>query len=285
MNARYYWSYIYRMLTPDVIVPDPTNPQSYNRYSYVNNRPVNYTDPSGHVAECGVATDDCEGTPPPVPGLVLLPFTPTSQDDPRHLQYAQVVYVDGESHVLRLPVFTAKPGVQPGVPAPNQQAADSLAFWGWMFDTWALGISASHAVIQGAALAFPAAMLDDAIVTGSYTEVIDPWENRISRLGIGATVLADYYSGASSFEINYDRLLDSQITLGQDTVFEGLAVGLGEVVGRIPFIGSTLDSAINTGVVAYDIGRLYPQPIPTFFELRINHQNSFYFLGFYTDQE
>jgi hypothetical protein len=29
-------------------VPDPTNPQSLNRYSYVNNRPLNRVDPSGH---------------------------------------------------------------------------------------------------------------------------------------------------------------------------------------------------------------------------------------------
>ena len=31
-------------------MPGYTNPQSLNRYSYVNNSPLNYTDPSGHVA-------------------------------------------------------------------------------------------------------------------------------------------------------------------------------------------------------------------------------------------
>ena len=36
------------MLTPDSIVPDPANPQSFNRYSYVLNSPLNFTDPSGH---------------------------------------------------------------------------------------------------------------------------------------------------------------------------------------------------------------------------------------------
>jgi len=33
------------------MIPDPSNPQSFNRYSYVLNNPLRYTDPSGHVPE------------------------------------------------------------------------------------------------------------------------------------------------------------------------------------------------------------------------------------------
>ena len=53
-------SYINRFLSADTIVPDPTNPQSFNRYSYTRNNPVNFTDPTGHIetacsyeGECG----------------------------------------------------------------------------------------------------------------------------------------------------------------------------------------------------------------------------------------
>jgi len=52
MNARYYVNYINRFLSPDPIIPDPTNPQSFNRYSYVLNQPTKYIDPSGHNWEC-----------------------------------------------------------------------------------------------------------------------------------------------------------------------------------------------------------------------------------------
>lgn len=50
MNARYYVPYLNRFLSADTIVPDPANPQSFNRYSYVENRPINFNDPTGHCS-------------------------------------------------------------------------------------------------------------------------------------------------------------------------------------------------------------------------------------------
>jgi hypothetical protein len=47
-NARYYNPVLGRFISADTIVPDPANPQDLNRYSYVNNNPTNYTDPTGH---------------------------------------------------------------------------------------------------------------------------------------------------------------------------------------------------------------------------------------------
>jgi RHS repeat-associated protein len=47
-NARYYDPYLNRFVSPDTIVPDPANPQSWNRYSYVYNNPLRYVDPTGH---------------------------------------------------------------------------------------------------------------------------------------------------------------------------------------------------------------------------------------------
>jgi RHS repeat-associated protein len=49
-QARFYAPGLGRFLSADTIVPDPQNPQSFNRYSYVENRPLNMTDVTGH---CG----------------------------------------------------------------------------------------------------------------------------------------------------------------------------------------------------------------------------------------
>ena len=35
-------------MQPDSLIPDPSNPQAWNRYSYVANNPVNFNDPTGH---------------------------------------------------------------------------------------------------------------------------------------------------------------------------------------------------------------------------------------------
>jgi RHS repeat-associated protein len=63
MNARYYLGYINRFLSADTIVPDQTNPQSFNRYSYSLNNPIKFVDPTGHyVVDGSDATYDCTNT-------------------------------------------------------------------------------------------------------------------------------------------------------------------------------------------------------------------------------
>lgn len=48
MNGRMYDPILGRMLSPDNLVPNPYNTQSYNRYSYAFNNPLKYTDPDGN---------------------------------------------------------------------------------------------------------------------------------------------------------------------------------------------------------------------------------------------
>jgi hypothetical protein len=59
-KARYYDSAVGRFLSADTIVPNSNNPQSFNRYSYAYNNPLNYTDPSGHMPTDGCQTEGCQ---------------------------------------------------------------------------------------------------------------------------------------------------------------------------------------------------------------------------------
>jgi len=53
-TARYYDPGLGRFISADTIAPGFANPQNRNRYSYVLNNPLKYTDPTGH---CGKSTD------------------------------------------------------------------------------------------------------------------------------------------------------------------------------------------------------------------------------------
>ena len=47
-SSRWYDPYLNRFLSPDSIIPDPGNTGAYDRYAYVENNPLNNTDPIGH---------------------------------------------------------------------------------------------------------------------------------------------------------------------------------------------------------------------------------------------
>jgi RHS repeat-associated protein len=49
-SARWCDGRLGRFVSADPLVPEPRNPQDWNRYSYVRNNPLKYIDPSGHTA-------------------------------------------------------------------------------------------------------------------------------------------------------------------------------------------------------------------------------------------
>ena len=72
-HARMYDTHLMRWVQPDSILPNPANPQSLNRYSYVLNAPIIFTDPTGYMetGACGVNGEECGG-------IVASPIVPAS---------------------------------------------------------------------------------------------------------------------------------------------------------------------------------------------------------------
>jgi RHS repeat-associated protein len=48
MHARYYNPVTGHFMSPDSVVPNPSDTYSYDRYAYCRNNPINLTDPTGH---------------------------------------------------------------------------------------------------------------------------------------------------------------------------------------------------------------------------------------------
>ncbi len=58
LRARYYAPYLNQFIQPDSIVPAPTIPTDWNRYSYTRNNPVNFVDRSGYITQDEAGTAD-----------------------------------------------------------------------------------------------------------------------------------------------------------------------------------------------------------------------------------
>ena len=56
MNARIYDPYLGRFLSADPVLPDAGDMQQFNRYSYVTNNPLKFTDPTGNFGIMGVGS-------------------------------------------------------------------------------------------------------------------------------------------------------------------------------------------------------------------------------------
>jgi RHS repeat-associated protein len=63
-NARYYDPVIGTFISPDTLVPDPTNIWDYNRFLYARGNPMKYNDPTGRAS--GPMVHDSNAGPPVV---------------------------------------------------------------------------------------------------------------------------------------------------------------------------------------------------------------------------
>ena len=60
-NARYYSPYLNRFVQADTIIPSAGDPQSWDRYAYVRNNPINRVDPTGHMECYDDGSNGCGG--------------------------------------------------------------------------------------------------------------------------------------------------------------------------------------------------------------------------------
>jgi RHS repeat-associated protein len=113
-NARYYDARLGRFIQADTIVPDPLRSQGLNRYAYVLNNPLRYTDPTGHLTTDSFGVPDLQINPAYAP--------PPSYDLSGDLTYS---YPASQLGLSTLTLDTTLPTIYPSDPVSNVRPDDT----------------------------------------------------------------------------------------------------------------------------------------------------------------
>ncbi len=95
--TRWYDPYIAHFAQADSIVPGGV--QGLDRYAYVSNSAINFTDPSGHSEDCGLADQYCQR------GVLVLPITEPSKDCTDDCYDAYLTYKEVANALGRVPTM------------------------------------------------------------------------------------------------------------------------------------------------------------------------------------
>lgn len=223
-GARWYDAKLGKFLTPDSIVPGPSNPQAFNRYSYVKNRPLVMVDPTGHY---DIKPGDAPYTTRPSTSNVYLPIVSNQQTQYTYLpvisnqQYRPpaVAYnyqpaCPGSRLCLSTPTPTATPTSTPTpgamlmqgpTPTPTYtHIAVGNTNWGGMYWT---GIEAYMSEIPD--------IMEKFGGTGSVVRLGKPIAKTIPWIGYGVAIVPNVYSnlrygdGFGGRKLYVDFLVDS----------------------------------------------------------------------------
>jgi RHS repeat-associated protein len=96
-NSRFYDAALGRFVQADTIIPNPGDPPSFDRFAYVRNNPVRYTDPSGHGACDGpYKVPECKEIDPDGDGKVPRIYVPTPVDESQLWERRGTTGISGE---------------------------------------------------------------------------------------------------------------------------------------------------------------------------------------------
>ncbi|MBE7435990.1 MAG: RHS repeat-associated core domain-containing protein [Anaerolineales bacterium] len=256
-NARWYDPSLGRFAQADSIIPPGV--QGLDRYAYVNNSPVNYVDPSGHI--CVESDGDSD--------------------------VGMAGNCGGKSNPNYKRGLMGRPSGWTRGRTPEESMADKfasiLSSGATGLDILAGTISFAGTILEGAGLIFgesltPLPGIDGAIgARGAmkfYNKFMNPVENTLGLWSLGMVATADVITNQTTIEIKKSPSSgkpSTELTLGPDTTFALTSIAL----GNTPLTPeAATDLTANIATVYYDIQRLQgKKPIWGLYQYHIGHEN------------
>jgi RHS repeat-associated protein len=245
-NARFYDPYLNQFAQPDTIVPD--GPQGYDRYTYANNNPIEYNDPSGHCPTCLIGLV--------VGAIALTAIVAYTHPNLSLSDYATAAVVGATAGLLvgtgvggGLGIAMAAAYVGAGAGIATAAAAYTVTS-GASYNTQAMGANAMIGGVTGGATALTgpsAGLLDPVIANGGTAWAL--------RAGIAAL-------GTQASQIVDSQDTDHPYPTSPDTASE---LALGSVSGGLVSVGADLADVVATGFTNSEVvGTITYQTVKNF---------------------
>jgi RHS repeat-associated protein len=256
-GARWYDPSLSRFAEADSVVPVQTQGvQALDRFTYTNNNPLRYTDPTGHRVDDGYVGNH------------------GSLNCTKYSQYCNNKKPKSADELAKMRV-------------PKKSKSDSigniLSVGATALDLLALGVSTTGTILEGVGFALgesftPLPGVDGAVGAAGaamfYNLYLNPIENSASAWSFGLVAAADIVTQQTHFQTTQSPLSgasSTELVLGPDTTFSLASIGVGNTV-ITPEAGT--DTLANIATAYYDVVRLAGKnPKWGLFQYHIGHEN------------
>jgi len=199
-----------RFVSADTITPEVRNPQSWDRFAYANNNPLNYTDPSGH-RPCETVDGTC------LSERQVTKLWESTHSNERNKNNNKTVQADSPnlSKIISGDLEETGPITGfilqlPGSTEDWSSLATGLDVLAWLTDIYAAS-AVTYAGFAGAALPAPlvaAGLPEVPLATGLagmaiaelYIQPVLFTGNTLASLSMGATIISDTKAGNTRIE-------------------------------------------------------------------------------------
>ena len=247
------------MLTADTIVPDPSVPQTLNRYAYVENNPVNHRDSNGHCQD----RRHCEAWFErwnPGKRIISQEYTPLHRPD--NLVYP--AWPEGSPFTFSMSMGQSKPEFPIAPPEAVAWTAEQGNNASRITDIAGVALSGVKGLTSLAGVGSYLFGAEKGVITDKRADLLD---DALDGISLFLDIVGETATGRNRIAVGPD---DLTLIIGQDTLLSIASITFDKQTDPATLVagGSAVDLGLNTAEVGYGVAKLNGR-MPNMLELQI----------------